>query len=125
MENIILISIVSASISILWRNTLNKFELNKKLQKKFPVFLGTALTCGSCFVYWISLFFIIIYSPVDLSFFTFNNFSNITIKYLSHLFLSWMMIGTIALYIRFIYVLIQENVNRLNHLNEQHPHNHK
>ncbi len=123
MLTIIQISFIIASISILWRSTLNKNKkIGKYLKNKFPVFLGTALTCGLCFTYWISLFFILLYQPLD--FFMFNTFDNPTVKHISHTFLSWMFVGFISVFLRFLYVLLQEKVNQIYSINNGGVHDH-
>lgn len=118
-------SLIVASVSILWRSTLNKNKsIGKYLRNKFPVFLGTALTCGLCFTYWVTLFFVLAYKPLPLDFFIFNNFENFEPKYISYLFLSWMIIGYGAVSFRFLYVFLQEKVNYLYSLNNNGLHNH-
>ncbi len=114
-------SLIIASLTILWRSTLNKNDkLGPYLRKAFPVFLGTALTCGLCFTYWITLFFSLIFNPLPLEFFIFNSKNN----FLIHIFFSWMSIGFVALVFRFSFALIQEKVNYYHSLNNDGEHKH-
>lgn len=118
---------VVAALSILWRSTLNKKpHLRDYLKKLFPFFLGTALTCGLCFTFWTTLGFVVFYNPLPIDFFVFNSFANEHARFLSHLFLSWMCIGTPALFVRFLFALLQEEVNFMNEKNGNgHHHHHK
>ena len=117
--------VVIASISILWRSTLNKKDaLRVGIQKKFPIFLGTALTCGLCFTYWVTLVFVIIFSPIPANFFSFTSGFSEGLSFVFHLFFSWMFIGFGALSLRFLYALLQEGVNKLNHANGTGGHGH-
>jgi hypothetical protein len=118
-------SFIIASIAILWRSTLNKKpNLGKFLKKTFPAFLGTALTCGLCFTYWVALGFVLFYNPLPFDFFTFNDFICYKTIYFSHIFLSWMFIGFVAVFFRFLYVFLQEKVNYIYSLNNGGVHNH-
>jgi len=125
MTEVVQSAIVVASISILWRSTLNKKPwLREKLQGKFPVFLGTALTCGLCFTYWTAFLFVLAYRPLPYDFFGFNSFSNPAARWSSYFFLSWMTVGTCAVFIRFAFALLQEGVNRMNEVNGNSHHHH-
>ena len=117
--------VIIASISILWRSTLNKKDaLRVSLQKIFPVFLGTALTCGLCFTYWITLVFVLTVTPIPYGFFSFSHHTYPVVSGILHTFFSWMFIGLGALFLRFLYALLQEHVNKLNHVNGTGGHGH-
>lgn len=118
-------SLVISSIALLWRSTLTKNKnMGKYLKNIFPIFLGKALTCGLCFTYWVALFFALFYEPINFAFFQFNNFENFIIKYISHVFLSWMLVGFISVSLRFLFVFLQEKVNQLYSTNNGGAHNH-
>jgi len=123
LETIFISSSVIASISILWRSTLNKFPKSRsKIKSIFPYFLGTALTCGLCFTYWVAFFFVLIFKPFHLEDFelikNLNYFNN-----LFNFFVSWMILGLIAIFIRFVFAFLQEKVNYMNEVNG-HGHHH-
>ncbi len=124
MELIIQSALVVSAISILWRSTLKKKpKLTENIKKTFPFFLGTAITCGLCFTFWVTFFFVIIFNPLPVSFFPFNDFENLLTLFFTHRFLSWMLIGVVALFIRFTYAILEETVDKLNELNG-HSHHH-
>lgn len=117
-------SLIIASIAILWRSTLNKNKnISIFLKKYFPNFLHTALTCGLCFTYWVTLFFVLFFDPLPVEFFVFNDFTCCQTRYTSHLFLSWMFIGFSSVSFRFLYVFLQEKVNQIYTINHG-DHNH-
>ena len=124
MQNLLQSALVVASIAILWRSTLKKKpELADKIQKTFPFFLGTAITCGLCFTFWAAFFFVLTFNPFSPAFFEFNHFSDLAGS-LAHFFLSWMLIGVTALVIRFSYAILEETVDVLTKKNG-HSHTHK
>jgi hypothetical protein len=131
MQIIITSALIISAISILWRSTLKKKPaMSEKLKKTFPFFLGTAITCGLCFTFWVSFFFVLIFNPIPQTFFSFNNFENLSVVFFSHRFLSWMILGVVALFIRFTYAILEETVDKLNELNghshhHHHTHDHK
>ncbi len=121
MLSLIQSSLIISSIAILWRSTLNKNDnLGAYLRNFFPVFLGTALTCGLCFTYWISLFFVLVFNPLPLNFFEFNYNNN----FFTHIFFSWMNIGFVSLFLRFLFAFLQEKVNYFHSLNNNGKHKH-
>ncbi len=109
-----------AGLAIIWRNWLIDHKQFSSFLKKIP-FLGKALTCGSCFTYWISLLALTIYNPIkDWPILSYNN---VYINFLFTLLFQWMAISFGAVFLRFIYVLIQELVNYLTHgVNQNHKH---
>lgn len=114
-------SLIISSVAILWRSTLNKnHKLGPYLRKVFPVFLGTALTCGLCFTYWVALFFIILFNPLPVEFFSFNYGQNFWI----HIFFSWMSLGFVSVFLRFLFAFMQEKVNYYHSLNNNGEHKH-
>ena len=124
MENLLQSVFIVASVAILWRSTLKKKpELADKINKKFPFFLGTAITCGLCFTFWTTFVFVLIFNPFSPDFFAFNRFSGL-VGIFAHFFLSWMLIGVSALFIRFTYAILEETVDWLNKKNG-HIHTHK
>lgn len=123
-QTIIISSLVVASLSILWRSTLNKIPHSReKIKKALPFFFGTAITCGLCFTYWLAFFFVIMFNPFSPELFPFNNFESVFIKKAAHFLISWMIIGLPAVFLRFLFALIQEKVNYMNEING-HGHHH-
>jgi hypothetical protein len=122
MNNLLQSALVVASVAVLWRSTLKKKpHLAEKIQEKFPFFLGTAITCGLCFTFWTAFFFVLIFNP--FSFFELNHFLGVA-GILAHFFLSWMLVGVLALVIRFAYAILEETVDLLSKKNG-HAHTHK
>lgn len=114
-------SFIIASITILWRSTLRKHSnLGIALRKKFPIFIGVALTCGTCFSYWVALFFILVFQPFPLGYFSFIPVHT----YAVHLFFSWMYLGFAVIVLRFLFALLQETVDYLHVQNNHGVHKH-
>lgn len=103
-----------AGFTVLWRKILHDFPvIGEQLSLRLPV-VGKAFTCGLCFTYWISLFFVLWYNPVP-------NWTGTLFAF--HLFLSWMVVAFGAVFLRFLYVSIQELVHyQVHHLRGEHHH---
>lgn len=124
MYNLLQCALIVASVAILWRSTLKKKpKLVDSIQERFPFFFGTAITCGLCFTFWTAFFTVLIFNPFSNNYFQFNHFSGISGIFV-HFFLSWMLIGVLALYIRFVYAILEETVDWLSKRNG-HSHTHK
>lgn len=123
LENLLIYAFVVASLSILWRSTLNKIPNSReKIKEKLPFPFGTAITCGLCFTYWVAFFVVLVFNP-----FSGENFFYEDIGIIATFFLSWMMLGLPSVFIRFLFALLQEKVNEMNEINghgHHHSHNH-
>lgn len=114
-------SFIITSITILWRSTLRKnSNLGPAIRKKFPVFIGVALTCGTCFSYWIVLIFVLVCRPFPIGYFSFVPLHT----YWVHVFFSWMYLGFSVVLLRFLFALIQEKVDYFHLLNNHGEHKH-
>jgi hypothetical protein len=59
---------------------------------------------------------VLIFNPFSFNFFEFNRFSDLA-GIFAHFFLSWMLVGLLALFIRFAYAILEETVDFLNKKN--------
>jgi hypothetical protein len=107
-----------AGAAVLWRNIL---ENHPKLKASISNILGKAdkvLLCGSCFTYWLSLVFVLIFNPLSG---LVINAGNKIFQDFSHCFISWMALGMMSVIIRFGYVAIQELVSyQVHKLHDNH-----
>jgi hypothetical protein len=111
-----------AGFAVLWRNWLEDHPNWKDWLHVHAKAAGKALTCGSCFTYWLTLVFVALFNPLRSFampiFFTFNSS-------VSHIFfyaIEWMSLAWGALFLRFLYVFLQESVSRLVHERDEHHH---
>jgi hypothetical protein len=110
--NIIFSSLCIAGIAIIWREVLMQNPNIKEWILRFiPFPFGKAITCGFCFTYWLSLFVVVCIDPLSgwLPPFRFPVYSFFVpfVQILS----SWMIIGTIALTLRFLNIFIHEIIH--------------
>lgn len=109
-----------AGLAVIWRNWLEDFPQERNRIRKI-LFIGKAVTCGSCFTYWLSL---IAVSSIDI-------LPGFVIPWtatldgwlfgLLNLLFRWMALAMAGVFIRFAYVLVQELVNYYVH-NVNHKH---
>jgi hypothetical protein len=71
------------------------------------------LTCGSCFTFWLTLIFVLIFNPLGtcLS----SEMPLISILFPVSYFAQWMSLGWGAVFLRFLYIYLQESVNAIVH----------
>jgi hypothetical protein len=117
-EQLIFIYFISATtlagIAVLWRNWLADHQSWKmQLQKHLGV-VGRALTCGSCFTYWIALIFVLLFNPIG---FLLKGYT-LLISY----GIQWMSLGWNAVFLRFLYVFLQESVEAVVHSSQGRGH---
>jgi hypothetical protein len=98
--------------SVLWRNWLEHHEEWKNYIKKTLGSLDKVLLCGSCFTYWLSLFALYFINP----FYEFSEKFNSKIIFF---IASWMALSYLSVFLRFVYILIQETVSE-----KVHKHSH-
>lgn len=114
-----------AGIAVLWRNLLKDLAWLKHLVGKLPWILKKAVSCGFCFTYWLSLFFVILCNPLQ------GWLPPLRIDLSSYLILplqilmSWMIVGIGSVIIRFGYAALQELVHHQVHtVSQTDPHTH-
>jgi hypothetical protein len=102
-----------AGIAVLWRNWLEDHVAWKNWLANYFGVVSKALTCGSCFTFWIALAFVLAFDPLKSIFYAAPLFagSNILILYL----IQWMSFGWGAVFLRFSYVALQETVGKMVH----------
>jgi hypothetical protein len=100
-----------AGFTIIWRNWIEDHNSYKKIIEQKLGSYKKILLCGSCFTYWITLLFILIYNPID-------NWKPADFNIIN-IFMSWMALAYISVFLRFTYVLVQQSVHNL-----VHTHNH-
>lgn len=103
-----------AGLAVLWRNWLADHPNWTAAIKKIFGPLNKALTCGSCFTFWIALAFVLIFNPLE-SFLTALLPAEILFFKISAYLIQWFSLGWTALFLRFSYVAIQEHVSRTVH----------
>lgn len=108
-----------AGATVLWRNWL---EDHKGLKSWIMNSLGgfhKALTCGSCFTYWLALIATLAIRPLEtwqpLSF-------AMSFTWLANVAVHWMTLAWLAVFLRFAYVALQELVNYQVHTLRNHDH---
>lgn len=97
-----------AGFAVIWRNWLEDHQEKKEYIKTKLGSYNKVLLCGSCFTYWIALISLLFTNPLQ------------EMKYLIDsdilfFFASWMSISYISVFLRFLYVLIQETVSEKVH----------
>ncbi|MFZ2804114.1 MAG: hypothetical protein WA001_02735 [Patescibacteria group bacterium] len=101
-----------AGFAVIWRNWLEDHpKFRSAIKTRLPWPFPKALTCGSCFTYWLSLGFILAFDPLP----TWQSSWVVT-----HIFLVWMAVAMGAVFIRFSYVLVQERVHDIVHARDRH-----
>jgi hypothetical protein len=97
-----------AGFAVIWRNWL---EHHAHIKKGIKIRLGywsKILLCGSCFTYWIAFLFILFFKPFNTLFSIEGTaiFTNTT-----HFLISWMSLSWASVFLRFLYVSLQEKVH--------------
>lgn len=109
-----------AAFAVLWRNWLEDHPHWKDWLHGYLGVIAKALTCGSCFTFWITLIFVLIFNPIGMFFSLVAPFSGLRFG-TSYLF-QWMALGWGALFLRFLYVAIQEATGIMVHNFSDHNH---
>jgi hypothetical protein len=121
-EQFIFVYFVSATalagIAILWRNWLEDHLTWKVWLSNHLGAVSNTLTCGSCFTFWIALCFVLMLNPLQSFFSITQTFGGMS-QLLSWT-IQWMTIAWGALFLRFLYVLLQQGVSGLVHRSESH-----
>ena len=111
-----------AGAAVLWRNWLEDHKNFKSWIVSSLGGLHKAVTCGSCFTYWLALLFTIIIAPLVY----WTPLTNTSfISFIVNTFLQWMALAWLSVFFRFLYVSIQELVNYQVHTLRDHGHEHK
>ncbi len=114
----ILSALAIAGTSALWRNLQEDIPaITQTLEKYVPWPLRQSLTCGFCFTYWLSLFFLVFSNPfhawtvpLRISFGPLSSLITLGIE--------WMALAISAAFVRFAYVNLQELTHYLVKQNE-------
>jgi hypothetical protein len=125
LADFLVLTLAAAGIALIWRDLLIDFPKLKARVKALPFPLGKALTCGSCFTYWLSLVFVLAIDPLGgwLPALTFS--APVWLHEAVRVLFSWMAFGTAAVTMRFTAVAVQELVHYQTHvLNEPSRHCH-
>ncbi len=102
---IILIFAISG-ISVLWRKLLIDFpRLDYFLEHKLSL-LGHALRCGFCYTYWLSLFAVLYFQPLEFVTKFLDEMTNL--DYILSYVLSWMAIAFLTQSLRFVFIILQQ-----------------
>jgi len=103
-----------AGIAVLWRKVLVDHPYIQNIIQANLGYFSNALLCGLCFTYWISLGFVLVYNPIQFQF---------PLHHYAQFFFSWMAVAFGAVFLRFLYVAIQEIVHyQVHHLRGDHTH---
>lgn len=123
-EQFLFVYFISASalagLAVLWRNWLEDHPRWKEWLHGNLGIVARAMTCGSCFTFWITLAFVLVFDPFRFSFIAVPPFA--VLPWPISYFLQWMSLGYGAVLLRFFYVLIQEAVSILVHRFRGHIH---
>ena len=110
--------------AVLWRNWLNDHPSWKKWFMGLPFRIGHAFLCGSCFTYWLTLIYLIIFAPFrGLELTNAMSLPPALFFWLTQ-FVFWMVLSWLGLILRFSYVMIQELVAYSVHHWRQDEHHH-
>jgi len=112
-----------AGFAVLWRNWLEDHPHWKEWIHRHFKTIGKAVTCGSCFTFWITLIFVLIFNPI-------NDFLSLSTPFMrlmwaTSYFLQWMALGWGALFLRFLYIAFQEATSIMVHRFKNHSHEKK
>ena len=112
----ILLTLACAGMALIWRDLLIDFpRLKTFVKERIPFPFSKALTCGSCFTYWLGLAFVLVFDP--LAGWTLPSALDLGRSYpLVHLIVAWMAFGTVAVTMRFTAVAVQELVAYQTHV---------
>ena|SRR5258708_4715315 len=99
-----------AGIAVLWRSLLADHASIKEWLIRHVPLLKPSLACGTCFTYWLTLLFVLIFDPLHGWLPPLRFALPSPLDWLFSLGLSWMAVSMGALVIRFIYALIEEHV---------------
>lgn len=100
------------SFSVIWRKLLNDLpRLRNLIGKHAPYPISRALTCGFCFTYWLSLGSLSIFNPLNDGFPPVQAIVPAVLFPFIYIFVSWMMLGFVALLWRSLFVIIQELID--------------
>ena len=117
--NLILTSMAVAGAAVLWRNWLEDHKSWKTWIMSRLGGLHKAMTCGSCFTYWLALVATITLRPMEFwRPIASSELVTIPLTTLMH----WMALAWLSVLLRFAYVALQELVNYQVHTLRNHDH---
>lgn len=126
LADFIILTLAAAGIALIWRDLLLDFpKLKSFVKDRIPFPFSKALWCGSCFTYWLSLFFVLAADPLAGWTPPFVAALSGPLASAARLVVVWMAFGTVAVTMRFAAVAVQELVAYQTHvLNPKEPHAH-
>ena len=125
--NFFLSSFTVAGISVIWRELRMRHGGIVKFLKQKLGFLSTALLCGTCFTYWTSFVYLLIFNPLKDWQLPLRYILPLSLMTLLHFLCSWMALAFLAIFFRFSFVLLKETVDHFTHHinpNPNHTHEH-
>lgn len=115
-------SLSLAGATVLWRNWIADHPSWKKAIQKHMKGFQKMLLCGSCFTYWLSLAYLILFQPLA----TWTPVARLDlpeqVTAVIVFLINWMALSWMAVTLRFLYVIIQELVSMLVHKVNEHSH---
>lgn len=104
-----------AGLAVLWRNWLADHPHWQDWLENHFKNSHKALTCGSCFTYWLSLVFTITAKPLA-GWMPFHSWWPINLA------AQWLALAWLSVFLRFLYIALQELVSYQVHNLKNHTH---
>lgn len=123
---LLITSLFVAGIAVCWRNLQTDLNALSSALSKLPYLLRKPLTCGFCFTFWAALATALIANPLAGVSGLWQTSVPAAWQPLADLFVGWVVVGMLAVIIRFGYVVLQElvhyQVHHLRHSTSDHKH---
>src|SRR3989344_5881101 len=115
--SIFIISVSIASIGTIWKSLIRDIpSLKNFLKRVLPSLVSQAVFCGFCMTFWISLFTVLIFNPLASWVLPFRfPISNLFVINFFHFIFSWMTIGGVAWFFRFLFDELYDLIHIKNH----------
>ena len=97
-----------AGLAALWRSLLADHPTLKLWLAAYVPRIKPSLTCGTCFTYWISLAFVLLFDPLHGWLPPSRILLPQWLEWLLALGLAWMAVSIGALIVRFAYAMLEE-----------------
>jgi hypothetical protein len=108
-----------AGVAVIWRNWITDHPNFKQWIENALGPLKRTLLCGSCFTYWLALAFTITAEPISY----WMPFAPSAVGLVADVFARWMALSWSSVFLRFLYVALQELVHyQVHHLKDDHRH---
>ncbi len=114
--DIVILAVSVAGVGTIWKSLLRDVPaLKSAVGRTLPAFLTESVLCGFCFTFWLSLAFVFVFDPLR----GWTPAARIALPtpllFPVHLFFSWMAMGSVAWFFRFLLDELQEFVHLKNH----------